>query len=155
MKGIRQILAKIFPVPAPGQKLSPGERVLLGGIIVATLAAVVYFVADWPSGFYWGNYSLFRHLGFYCPACGGSRSIYYLVRGNLSLAWQNNQLFVLSLPLILWAGFTVLRSVLTGYPITGKYLRPRLIWGYFTVIILFGILRNIPWGFLDCLRPPA
>ena len=98
MKGIRSIFAKIFPAPNPGEKMSPGERLLLSGIILIGLAAVLYFTVDWPWDFYWGNYSLFRHLDFYCPACGGSRSIYHLVRGELGLAWQNNQLFILSLP---------------------------------------------------------
>ncbi|MGI6364753.1 MAG: DUF2752 domain-containing protein [Bacillota bacterium] len=155
MKGIRSIFAKIFPAPNPGEKMSPGERLLLSGIILIGLAAVLYFTVDWPWDFYWGNYSLFRHLDFYCPACGGSRSIYHLVRGELGLAWQNNQLFILSLPLILWGGFTVLRAVLTGYPITGKYLHPLLIWGFLAAVIVFGILRNIPLEIFDCLRPPT
>lgn len=131
-----------------------GERFLLAGLIVLGLVAAIYFTADWPPGFYWGK-SLFRHLDLYCPACGGSRSIYNLVRGNFVAAWRYNQLFILSLPLILWGGFAVLRAVLTGYPITGKYLHPLLVWGFLAAVIIFSLLRNIPLEVFDCLRPPA
>ncbi len=135
--------------------MATGERILIIGLVFLGLAVAIYFTADWPSGFYWGNNSLFRHLDLYCPACGGSRSIYNLIRGDLVAAWQHNQLFILSLPLILWGGFTVLRSAVTGYPITGKYLHPILIWGFLAAVLLFGILRNIPIELFDCLRPPA
>lgn len=116
------------------------------------LGALVYFTADWPSWAYWGSYSSLKHF-FYCPACGGSRAVYYLIRGNFSLAWQNNQILVLSLPLILWGGFSLVRAVITGYPITGKYLHPALVWGFLAVVIMYGILRNIPLEIFDYLRP--
>jgi len=155
MKKLQLIFSNIFPIPNKSEKMTAGERTLLGGILVMGLGALIYFTADWGTGFYWGNYSIFSHLDFYCPACGGSRSIYHLSRGNLVLAWQHNQMFILSLPLILWGGFTLVRSVMTGYPITGKYLRPYLVWGFMAVVILFGVLRNIPLELFDFLRPPS
>jgi len=154
MKHIRHIFGTIFPAPKPGEKMPLGERILLAGLIFVGLAAAVYFTADWPPGFYWGT-SLFRHLDIFCPACGGSRSIYNLVRGDFAAAWRYNQVFILSLPLIFWGGLTVLRSVLRGYPITGKYLPPALIWGFLALVLIFGILRNIPLEIFDYIRPPA
>lgn len=152
---IRHLIATIFPAPEKSEKMTAGERILLGGVLVLGLVALIYFTGDWGPGFYWGGYSVFSHLDIYCPACGGSQSAYNLIRGNFSLAWQYNQMFILSLPLIFWGGFTALRAVVTGWPITGKYLHPVLIWGYLAAVILFGILRNIPMEIFECLRPPA
>jgi len=84
MKRIKHVLAKIFPVPDPGEKMTAGERTLLGGIVVLGLGAAIYFTADWGPGYYWGNYSLFGHLNFYCPAI--SPSLLY---------WGLQKLFVL------------------------------------------------------------
>lgn len=153
MKTLLLVLAKIFPTPSKSEKMTATERWLLGSILVLGLGALVYFTADWPSWFYWGNYNPLHHVNIYCPACGGSRAIYHLIRGNFSLAWQNNQVLVLSLPLILWGGFSLVRAVLTGYPITGKYLHPVLVWGFLAVVILYGIVRNIPLEIFDYLRP--
>mgnify|MGYP000884136535 FL=1 len=155
MRRLQHVFAMIFPVPDPSEKIPAQERILLSGILVVGVAGLVYFTADWGPGFYWGNYSIFKHLNLYCPACGGSRSIYNLVRGNFLYAWRCNQLFILSLPLIVLSGFALLRAILTGYPITGKCLHPLLVWGYLVAIILFGILRNMPGEFFDCLRPPS
>jgi len=81
--------------------------------------------------------------------------VYNLIRGNLALAWRNNQLFILALPLILWGAFALLRAVVTGYPFTGKYLHPALLWGLLAAVLIFGILRNVPAEIFNCLRPPA
>lgn len=153
MKYFQFIFARIFPVPDKSEKMSVGERLLLGGILVMGLGAMVYFTADWGPGFYWGDYSLLNHLDFYCPACGGSRAIYHLARGHFALAWQYNQLFILSLPLIFWGGLSLVRAVVTGYPITGKYLHPGMVWGYLALVILYGVVRNIPLEIFDYLRP--
>jgi|GEM_PF-4298940 len=118
------------------------------------LLAVIYFAGDWPLEFYWGQYGL-HFPNFYCPACGGATALYNLARGNLALAWQYNQLFVLGLPFIVYGGLIVLRAVATGKLNKSVLFHPVFLWASLGVILLFAILRNIPLDAFACLRPPS
>jgi hypothetical protein len=71
--------------------------------------------------------------GFYCPGCGSLRALHQLVHGNITEALSMNPLMVLSLPLL---GFLFVRPS-AGYHVW-------LPWFCFAVLILYGILRNIP-----------
>jgi hypothetical protein len=75
--------------------------------------------------------------GLYCPGCGSLRATHLLLHGNFTGAFDMNPLMVLSLPIL---GLLVLRPRLA-------YLR-WMPWAAFTVLIAYGIARNIPmWPF--------
>lgn len=154
MINLSDIITRVWPTPKPTEKIPRGERLLLAGLAVIGLGAMVYFSGVFGPNFYWGNTGIFRHLNLYCPACGGTRAFEHLLHGRFLLAWQHNQLFVLSIPLIIYGGFILARSVISGYPLTGKYFTPALLWSLFGITMMFWVLRNIPLTSLDFLRPP-
>lgn len=57
-------------------------------------------VGSWFAGYGYGNNYpilecvILRISGFPCPACGGSRAVYYLFTGNIYKSLQNNPIVI-------------------------------------------------------------
>ncbi len=95
-----------------------------------------------------------RYLtGWYCPGCGSLRALHQFLHGNLRAAWALNPLTVVLLPFLAYG-----TASYALFEIRGRYL-PRLflpaIWirALCAIIILFGIVRNIPVRPFDLLAP--
>ncbi|MFI9718791.1 DUF2752 domain-containing protein [Streptomyces sp. NPDC052396] len=89
---------------------------------------------------------LLAHTGLYCPGCGGLRGLYALVHGDLPGALAANALAVAG-----YAAFAVLWTVWTVRTLRGGEglalaLRPGHRWALGSVVALFTVLRNLPWG---------
>lgn len=82
--------------------------------------------------------------GLYCPGCGITRMCLALLRLDLHGAWQANAMMLLLLP---WLA-AVLCSWAVRYIKTGQKNLTRaqniIIWSCCVLLLLFGILRNIP-----------
>ena len=92
--------------------------------------------------------------GLYCPTCGGTRPMYHLLHGHSAKAFANNPLFVILIPPLLFLGFNEVRYALTGKK--WRIPQPKIGWTWFllALLILFGILRNIPVYPFTLLVPP-
>src|SRR5437867_1628628 len=66
--------------------------------------------------------------GWCCPGCGSTRALHQLLHGHLLAALQLNPL-ILALPL---------GAVRTR-------LRAPWVWALLTVVVAFGVVRNLPW----------
>jgi hypothetical protein len=97
----------------------------------------------------------FRALtGLYCPGCGSLRAVHQLLHGHLGSAFALNPLLIIVLPFMGYA------FVSYGMMSFGKQ-RPALLpapaylgWLMLIVIVLYGILRNIP-DYPFCLLAPS
>jgi hypothetical protein len=93
--------------------------------------------------------------GWYCPGCGSLRAIHQLLHGHVWAAWAMNPLTVLLLPFL---GYGLASHQL--FEIRGRGLpQPSLpaVWirALCAVILLFGIVRNLPFHPLVLLAPGA
>jgi hypothetical protein len=83
--------------------------------------------------------------GLQCPGCGGLRATHQLLHGHFAAAWDLNPLAVLLVPfyalLVCHLGLVLIR----GHGFQWATPRPTVIWVGLGGIILFGILRNLPW----------
>lgn len=84
-------------------------------------------------------------FGINCPGCGSQRALHYLLHFDFFNALRNNVLFVIGFPFVLYflliSFFNKWNGTKKTIPfITNKYV----IIGLLIVIVLFGILRNIP-----------
>jgi len=113
---------------------------LVAGVALA-FACVLFLFNPQEHGFY--PFCLFHRVtGLLCPGCGCLRATHELLHGNLAMAFRLNPLYVIALPLIiyaLWRSVTARKRNQIAIP-----PHPWTIWGCMTVIILFGILRNLP-----------
>lgn len=122
-----------------------------GGILVAVAAAFAYVGTVDPNEP--GHYPacpLFRYTGLYCPGCGGLRSAYAVVHGDLGTALGANAVAVL--------GYLVFAAVWTVWVVRAARGRPpridpgpTLLWASGVLLLVFTVVRNLPFG--DRLHP--
>ncbi|MDH6519731.1 hypothetical protein M2163_003284 [Streptomyces sp. SAI-135] len=124
----------------------PGRLAVPGGILAAVAGAFVYVGAVDPNEP--GHYPvcpLYRITGLYCPGCGGLRSAHAFVHGDFLAALQDNAMAVVG-----YLGFAVLWTVWVvraarGRPF-GLGLGPVHLWTAGTLLLVFTVVRNLPFG---------
>ncbi|MFD0905563.1 DUF2752 domain-containing protein [Actinomadura sediminis] len=140
--------------PSPGgDGASPGVsaavRRLLAplGVMVLTAGVVGYVAAVDPNE--QGHYPTCPFLalsGYQCPGCGALRTVHAVAHGQLGEAVALNVFTVAMLPVLLffWVRWAVARA--RDRPTRTKAADPRLIWAFFAVVIVFWVVRNLPFG---------
>jgi hypothetical protein len=128
-------------------KPRPVERLLLVGVPIAMVGfALVLLRAFNPASTWFFPPCPFREFtGYLCPGCGTLRAIHQLLNGHVAAAFRLNPLMMLLLPYVGYSGFSTALDTAFGRPLPNVFLRPVYIWILLAVIILFWILRNIPF----------
>jgi hypothetical protein len=125
----------------------------LGGGFLMVAAGIVLFLFN-PSlnGFY-PRCQFYAITGLYCPGCGAQRALHSLVHLHVLTALRDNSLVILSLPVFAYLGFRKLGREYDTFALP-PIPTPR---GWVTLVIitvvLFTILRNIPYLPFDHLAP--
>jgi hypothetical protein len=83
--------------------------------------------------------------GLQCPGCGGLRATHQLLHGHLAAAWSLNPLAVLLLPAYALLACQIASGLIRGHGLPCASPRPALIWLGLGALVLFGVLRNLPW----------
>jgi len=86
--------------------------------------------------------------GLHCPGCGTLRALHALLHGDVARAFSFNPLMMLALPVLIPAMvLSMLRRSIGGS------LRPRTIHAIWITLMLYGVLRNLPWWPFTLLAP--
>lgn len=92
-----------------------------------------------------------KTTGLYCAGCGISRGVHALLRGDLFRAMHYNFLLVAAFPLSgVW--LTIRYFKLKQPEVIKKNDKPVIIFFIITVLI-FVVLRNLPFQYFNFLRP--
>jgi len=94
--------------------------------------------------------------GLHCPGCGATRATHELLNGRLLAALQYNALWIVSLPIWLYAGASQARRYVYGRLLPADPTQKR--WTFVILVaaaLAFGLLRNLPVWPLDLLAPPG
>ena len=127
------------------------RRSAVFGVIVAAVA-VLFFFNPTATGFY--PRCLFHEMtGLYCPGCGSTRALHCLLHGDVGAALHDNALAVLAVPFI--AGILLARVARRQPPIATSKLGLSWIGLLLAVILVFGVVRNIPRRPFSLLAPPT
>ncbi len=129
------------------------------GIVVAIFAVIGVAL-----GFYY-NYNPSQHsfflpcpfkftTGYHCPGCGSQRAIHQLLHLDFVAAFRLNPLFILSIPLIIYGvGVKIANYIFkTSYRVEFFYSR-FFIYGYFSIALIYWVVRNIPYMPFSWLAP--
>lgn len=137
--------------------LAPSKRIGPRAVAAAAAAVVaVAFLAVWAIGERaptWYPPCPFHALtGLQCPGCGSSRALHLLVHGEWRHALGFNPLLVLSLPLLaIWGAHAAWRALRHDLP---PAVLPRPTAAItLVVLLLFFVLRNLPWWPFVLLAP--
>lgn len=131
-------------------------------MVAGTFASIGAVGAWWlhghpPSTTGWYPPCVFHELtGLHCPGCGATRAAYALLHGNLGEALHQNALLVIAAPFLAVIIFRVVWLWVNGLPpvhVDPSRWIARLSLLVAPVVILFGILRNLPWPPFTCLAP--
>jgi hypothetical protein len=132
-----------------GVAVSARKRALLGplGALAGVSAAFLYVGAVDPNAH--GHYPTCPFLmvtGLYCPGCGGLRMAHAVAHGQFGEAMGFNPLAFALLPVagFLWVRWTV--SAARGGPFESRLVRPTVIIGLSVVVVIFWVVRNLPFG---------
>lgn len=92
--------------------------------------------------------------GYNCPGCGSQRAIHQLLHLNIVAAFRLNPLLVLSLPiLIIGLGIKAWNYLFETTHRFTLFNSNTFIYTYFIIVILFWVLRNIPFFPFNLLAP--
>jgi hypothetical protein len=94
-----------------------------------------------------------RLTGLYCPGCGTTRALHFLLHGHLDAALAMNPLMVISLPFLAYAFISYAMYGVRGRSLPKVFIHPTLIKLLFWVVVLFGVMRNLPFYPLTLLAP--
>lgn len=115
---------------------------LVLGISALGICAVVFFFNPVQNGFY--PVCLFHRLtGWNCPGCGLTRALYALLHGDFRVALRDNAFLILTLPLAAARGGWMWVKKTLGRP-AGTFLPAKFLWVYLALLVLFGVVRNLP-----------
>ncbi len=123
------------------------ERSLLLFTIVTIALAYVYVTTPGLREIVRPYHCLFfQATGLLCPACGGTRAMLHLLNGRLLLALESNVLAVLILPAISYGVIIVFRLAFDRkFTPADIKIAPFWLWSFLAAVILFWIIRNIPY----------
>jgi uncharacterized membrane protein YidH (DUF202 family) len=137
----REICSRIPPRYGETQPSSALWLILCAGLVAAG-TAVLYFFNPTHSGFY-PTCVFYKTTGLLCPGCGCLRAMHQLLHGHMEAAFRFNALFVSSLPVVALGCVQAARYRAADRPALA-WLRPSLLWAGFALLVIFGILRNLP-----------
>ncbi|MEV4383244.1 DUF2752 domain-containing protein [Streptosporangium sp. NPDC049644] len=126
----------------------------LGAALVAGAAVAFVGAVDPNEPGHYPTCPFLMLTGLYCPGCGGLRTVHALVHGDPVTALGLNPLVTLMVPVLVvlwgrwalrawWGGRSGRES---GGPPVVKSIRPAYVWLFLALMIVFWIVRNLPFG---------
>jgi hypothetical protein len=145
-----QICGRIPPRYAESERAS-GRWFVLWSALAIVGAAVLYLFNPAQFGFY-PTCMFYKTTGLLCPGCGTLRATHQFLHGHIEAAFRFNALIVSSLPLVVWGLIRAARRRAANQPAL-SWIRPSWLWIGLAILVLFGILRNLPGASRYWLAP--
>jgi len=127
------------------------------GILILVAVLIYYFYSRDPSdkeNLYVS--CTFKTLtGLDCPGCGGQRSFHHLLHLEFIRALRYNALFVLLIPYLLLLFYYEVRRIFFDIPKPRNFFTSnKMLWIFLISLLVFGILRNLPFYPFTLLASP-
>ena len=130
------------------------KKITWFAIIFGTLSlAVFYFFINPNDVNFLPECPLYFTTGFYCPGCGSQRATHQLLNFNIFGVLQQNVLFLISLLIL---GYHITLTGINAFLKKNFYnymYHPKTPLVILAVIVVFWILRNIPYYPFNLLAP--
>lgn len=98
----------------------------------------------------------YQFLGIFCPGCGTQRMIHHLLHFELGQAFRYNPLLFLSFPFVLYLVYVLIANTFFGKSYRVKILYKNwFVYLIFGILILYTLLRNLPYQQLEIFQPPG
>lgn len=130
------------------------ERLLAAGGVagcVAGAAAVWYF--DPTTAGFFPVCPLYSMTGLACPGCGLTRAFHALFHGDILTALDYNALIPVFAAFLGYLFLSMLLVAVRGRGLTMGKMNGPLLWTVFGLLLVFGVLRNLPFYPFSVLYP--
>lgn len=130
------------------------ERLTAGAVAAGGLAGATYVWAFDPAkSNLFPICPLYSITGYACPGCGLTRGFHALFHGDIIPALDFNLLVPVWAVIFgyVWISLLLLALRGRGLPMWPTY--PRVLWIFLIVLLVFGVLRNLPWWPFTILFP--
>ncbi len=139
----------------PAIDISPKAERITAGIgalvMLAGSGAVAYL--DPAKANFFPVCPLFAMTGFACPGCGLTRGFHALFHGDVITALDFNALIPVWAVIFAWVTVSLTLLALRGRGLFMWPTRPQFMYGFMIVLLIFGVMRNIPAWPLTVLFP--
>lgn len=137
-----------------GQPASTFERLLAAaGLLAGTAASAVVWYFN-PSNFnFFPVCPLLSLTGFACPGCGMTRAFHAFFHGDIVTALDFNALLPLFVLIFGFLFLSLVSVAARGRGFMKLSDSPKFIIGLFVLLLVFGVLRNVPIYPLTVLYP--
>ena len=123
------------------------------GVLVGLFLLGLYFNIN-PSGQSFIPQCPFHSItGLHCPGCGSQRALHDFLHGRILEGFQHNFLIGLGLLVILYKIFLWVRAYFYPQKSNNLLYNPKTAWLILILIVVFWILRNIPFSPFNILAP--
>jgi len=134
--------------------MSPLRLFLLFGIPLAIIGGgVVLFFLNPSEHSFFPKCALYMATGFSCPGCGSTRALYQLTHGDVLEAMRLNPVLMALITLGITDYVRFVVSVIRGNPFQTLFGRLKLIGALMGVMLVYGVIRNLPWPLFESLAP--
>lgn len=96
---------------------------------------------------------IYELTGLYCPGCGMGRASLALLHGDFLGAVKNNPFIFLVVLIGVYFIAKMIDWAVSGKNHIDKYIPPKVLIGIFIVLMIYGVLRNLPFAPFAVLRP--
>lgn len=121
------------------------ERLLAASgavVLVVGSGAVAYF--DPTKANFLPACPLYSITGFACPGCGLTRGFHALFHGDIIPALDFNLLVPVWAVIFGWVFVSLILLAVRGRGLAMWPMRPNFLWTFLIVLLVFGVLRNLP-----------
>jgi hypothetical protein len=117
------------------------------GVAVAAAAGVLYVgMVDPNQAGHYPTCPFLALTGLYCPGCGTLRAVHALAHGDPGTALGLNVVSVALIPFLAFAWGRWAARSWQGRRVRANVVRPVFIWAFLALVIVFWIVRNLPFG---------
>ena len=119
--------------------------------MVAGAGVVAYF--DPTSAGFFPVCPLYAMTGYACPGCGLTRGFHALFHGDVVTALDYNAMLPFFAALLGLGFVAMVYYAVSGRRLPFRPIHPTALWVFFVLLLVFGVVRNLPWYPFNVLFP--
>ncbi len=118
---------------------------IAAGIVAAATPLAIWAALTIPSvSRFLPKCLLHETTGLLCPGCGGTRAVFALTKGHWAEAFHNNLLWPVTLPLLAFLWVSLASYAIRGKALAVPFQNTRTAIAIAVLIVVYGLVRNIP-----------
>ena len=119
------------------------------------MIALLYFTLNPSESVFFPKCPLYATTGIYCPGCGSQRAMHSFLHLNLKEVISYNVLFLLGVLILVYHVSVEGINLLLGKKIYNILYHPKTSMLLLVIVIIYWIIRNIPYPPFNLLAPSS